>query len=202
MPDKIVYSFNGCQLTNNEYLLDSLTNGGYVEYELKLGSRLGQGAFGTVHEAMLKEADSIGNTRTGLVIKQGYWETQSRQSRLCKEAALFAEVHGGPAYVTFQDARYYLLCKQLPGKTLYHYLKDKSLTRKQKLKLLDNVYATLEVQLHNQGIFHGDLKPNNIMVQLTDNDHSVINFIDFGYSYRINEPATVIYIDAREKSDW
>ncbi len=195
MPN-ITYSYHGRLFASDEHLLDSLLDNNSIEKQLELGKRLGQGSYGEVYEALPKEPDSI--SYPNLVIKMGYAETEALREQLRKEANMFRLVHGGPAYINFHGERYFLLCKRLPGKTLKHYLDDQALPRSEKLRLLKQVFLMLEEQLHRKGIFHGDLKPDNIMVELQDGGSYQINFIDFGWSYLTTEQATGAEIDSNK----
>ena len=75
---------------------------------------------------------------------------------------------------------YYLIFNFL-GKDLYYYIENKMLSHPQIKQICKNIIKELQ-KIHNVGIIHSDLKPENIVL-LSNNK---IQIIDYGNSHIIN----------------
>ncbi|XP_024543707.1 protein-tyrosine kinase 2-beta-like isoform X2 [Selaginella moellendorffii] len=144
--------------------------------ELKLTTHLGQGAYGTVYEAIW-----LGHKFAVKVFPQG-------DTSFAKElAVLEADKHPNVLHIAShsfdaEKQRYSLVMEKM-DMDLANYL----LKKKKSLPLLSIVAVMLQVAtgmawLHSKNIIHRDLKPQNILVGEEDNDLVSIRIADFGVS--------------------
>lgn len=133
--------------------------------QFKLLSPIGRGSFGTVYNAL----DMSTKPPTLRAVKVVRKLTQRANNQL-REIVFHNGVSDHENVVTFyhafQDARYlYIVLDFCPGGDMWgaiaagEYWKNDELCRKVFLKLID----ALE-HCHRKGIYHRDLKPNNILV--------------------------------------
>ncbi|CAD8104281.1 unnamed protein product [Paramecium sonneborni] len=73
----------------------------------------------------------------------------------------------------------YLVMEYCEWKSLEYYVEKKQLTIKQIREIIRNLIISLK-SIHNKGICHRDIKPDNILVKL--GNHIEIKIIDFGVS--------------------
>lgn len=86
------------------------------------------------------------------------------------------------AQLIVERPKIYLITKIAKGKSLDKYLEDNpSLTLSQRLELIALLTREVQRQLHNQDIYHLDLKPENIFY---DEQTKSFTFIDFGSSQK------------------
>ncbi|XP_024542625.1 uncharacterized protein LOC112350522 [Selaginella moellendorffii] len=144
--------------------------------ELKLTTHLGQGAYGTVYEAIW-----LGHKFAVKVFPQG-------DTSFAKElAVLEADKHPNVLHIAGhcfdEEKQRYSLVMEKMEMDLANYL----LKKKNSLPLLSIVAVMLQVAtgmawLHSKNIIHRDLKPQNILVGEEDNDLVSIRIADFGVS--------------------
>ncbi|XP_024542698.1 mixed lineage kinase domain-like protein isoform X1 [Selaginella moellendorffii] len=143
--------------------------------ELKLRTHLGQGAYGTVYEAIW-----LGHKFAVKVFAQG-------DTSFAKElAVLGAHKHPNVLHIAGHsfdgEKRQYSLVMEKMDMDLANYL-----LKKNSLSLLSIVAVMLQVAtgmawLHSKNVIHRDLKPQNILVGEEDNDLVSIRIADFGVS--------------------
>lgn len=168
--------------------------------QLTQGCSLGQGAFGLVSVA---EVNSASYSGPNLIIKvQSYSNRRSHEEELRDEASFFEEVNGGPVHIGFneRESKSYLVCKRMPGITLDKFLESPDTPLVTKLIVIHSVFSQLEQKVHRKGIIHGDLKPNNILVNSAEDGVVQVSFIDFGLSYRKSGYATTFNLEQGRKS--
>lgn len=165
-----------------------------ITCELVTGSRLlGSGSFGKVYSAMAI-ATSVTYVGPALVVKVAKCASLSKLRSVRHEARFFEKVNGGPVAVGFNEEKKcsYFVCKKIRGQTLKQWFRSPHTTLLEVFKLLDAIFLALKEQLHDRGLFHGDLKPENIMVECHGGGCYTISFIDFGTSYTEKEGATYV----------
>lgn len=194
MPTTYRYRFQGHRLKAS-YLTpsSSSTASSLVTCDINFTTepeRLGSGQYGYVYAADVS-CNSVTYDGPELVIKCIAWEKHESKEPHLKEANFFAEVNGGPAEVIFLEGNgnfCYLICKRIPGRQLKHWLEADDVPHPEKLRILYHVYEALEKKLHAKGIIHGDLSLGNILVDFNaEADMYEVNFIDFGWSYRLSD---------------
>ncbi|XP_024543706.1 mixed lineage kinase domain-like protein isoform X1 [Selaginella moellendorffii] len=140
--------------------------------ELKLRTHLGQGAYGTVYEAIW-----LGHKFAVKVFAQG-------DTSFAKElAVLGAHKHPNVLHIAGhsfdgEKQRYSLVMEKMDMDLANYLLKKNSLS----LLSIVAVMATGMAWLHSKNVIHRDLKPQNILVGEEDNDLVSIRIADFGVS--------------------
>ncbi|XP_024543708.1 dual serine/threonine and tyrosine protein kinase-like isoform X3 [Selaginella moellendorffii] len=140
--------------------------------ELKLTTHLGQGAYGTVYEAIW-----LGHKFAVKVFPQG-------DTSFAKElAVLEADKHPNVLHIAShsfdaEKQRYSLVMEKMDMDLANYLLKKNSLS----LLSIVAVMATGMAWLHSKNVIHRDLKPQNILVGEEDNDLVSIRIADFGVS--------------------
>lgn len=182
----ITYFYKGTQIKESALQETAGNEGEALEYRITTPHRpLGSGSYGAVYAATVT-CHYSGHSRyegPDLVIKvQNYFGSEQERLELKQEAAFFERVHGGPVRYACPPggSSSYLIMKRMPGRTLGNIMDDSGISWLVKLKLLDQVFATLHSQVHQKRIVHGDLSSNNIMVDLCDDGSFDVNVIDFG----------------------
>lgn len=79
-----------------------------------------------------------------------------------------------------------MVMKRLPGKNLNELLKTERLKGQQLLDLTLAILKAYKAQVYDRGIIHGDIKLENIVVDITTQPVTV-NFCDYGLSFPINK---------------
>lgn len=69
----------------------------------------------------------------------------------------------------------YIVMEQVEGSNFTEYIAQNSLSRTEKLKLFAQICSAVE-HAHQNGILHGDLKPENVLI---NHQHQTVKLIDF-----------------------
>ena len=147
-----------------------------------IGERLGEGAFGEVFKA----TENQGKGRTFAVKYIKCTENEEVQNALDEISALVTLSHENIVKIFDFGARqqwqmeveFSLLLEYCSNGRLNDYLAQQN-SKSRKLGWMRSITSAV-VYLHNKGIVHQDLKPDNIL--LTEND--VIKVADFGLARR------------------
>ncbi|NJN63301.1 MAG: serine/threonine protein kinase, partial [Coleofasciculaceae cyanobacterium RL_1_1] len=146
-------------------------------------SSLGRGGFG---ETFLAE-DTQMPSRRRCVIKQLRSSTdkpeivQLVRDRFSREAAILESVGDHPQIPTLyaylvRDDRFYLIQEWIEGKTLTQLLNERgSLTEAEVIALLQQLLPVLSY-IHDRGLIHRDIKPDNILIRQRDGLPVLIDF--------------------------
>ena len=154
----------------------------------RLVAPLGDGGMGSVWLAVSRSAPDV---RVAVKFPRGRGVAADEAvGRLEQERRILAALHH-PGVVSLVDAdttagtRPFLVLEALDGRTLDHWLDDRSPSQSRRLDLLERLAAALD-HVHEHGIVHRDLKPANVLV--TDDGWPVL--IDFGAA-RVTDRAGV-----------
>jgi serine/threonine-protein kinase len=145
----------------------------------RLESVLGRGGVGTVYRARdlrLERAVAVKVLGRELLADAGARERFRRESDILarlRHPGLVAGIDSG----TLPDGGAYLVMELVPGEDLRHVLKREGrLDLPAALPILTSVCAAVEAA-HRQGVIHGDLKPENIILP---DDGTCARVLDFG----------------------
>jgi RNA polymerase sigma factor (sigma-70 family) len=158
-----------------------------VKYnQFVLGKLIGSGGFGKVYRAQMQDG---GATVAVKFLRKAFWRNEDARAAFLREIDLASQIdhpsvirylgagespHGGP----------YLLSEWIDGQSL-HAIPKPTIIQFQGWLL--QVCQALEA-VHQAGLVHGDLTPNNILV---DQDNR-ITITDFGFSQAAISEATTI----------
>jgi serine/threonine protein kinase len=139
---------------------------------------IGEGGFGRTYEARHRFLDEKA------CLKQNINVTDTDAELLRREAKLLWNVHHTslPAmrdYFSLNDGSYALVMSFIEGKTLEHSVKKHTAIHPEDVCWMTQRILNALHYLHSMGIVHGDVKPNNIIVQ--PQVHNAV-LVDYGLS--------------------
>ena len=141
--------------------------------------QIGEGGFGRTYEAR-----HLLRPKIKACLKQHINLTTEDIELLGKEADLLAEIHHHSLptfrdYFQAEDNSYILAMSFIEGKTLEHSVKKHKAIDSEAVSWLTQRTLNALYYLHSKGIIHGDVKPNNIIVQ--PQIHNAV-LVDYGLS--------------------
>ncbi|MGE3319217.1 MAG: protein kinase [Candidatus Berkiella sp.] len=157
----------------------------------ELSKVIGNGAFGRV-----KLSETEEKNEEQLVVKiiqsqsENNDELQTEQKQIDNEVLALIKLGEFKAQAVREaennkPKRFYIASKKYNGMNLLELLDNNDLTEQQRLDIAYQCCRQLN-QAHQAGMLHLDVKPENIIVDLTANSINV-NFIDWGTSEHFNE---------------
>ena len=149
--------------------------------DYEIGDELGAGAFAAVRRGR--------NKRTGKKVAiKVLPKTRSNAESVRREVATLQRVSMHTNIASLEafyedDQNFYIVMEFVSGADLLDYVSDKGvLAERQAAKLLSEMGGALAL-LHAQGMCHGDIKPENMMV----GDDGHLKLVDFGLSCEASE---------------
>ncbi|GAN02765.1 conserved hypothetical protein [Mucor ambiguus] len=168
-----------------------------IHYELL--KQIGDGSFGSVHKARKIASNKIVAIK---IMKKKLNGDHIKEYNTLKK--LTAHPNIVKLYETFIDTTkdFYFVMEYMNGGNLYQFIKDRK-------EAFDNIQAS-EVKIilfhilsglhhihHVEGIFHRDMKPENLLISY-DNDTLLVKLADFGLATSIkSKPPYTIYTSTR-----
>jgi serine/threonine protein kinase len=156
---------------------------------------LGGGRYSSVY---LAEA-----VKTGRIYALKVAEGGKEAERHLKQEAEILSGLSHPGIVKFYAAeevngRLALVLEQVPGTSLRYLLDEEKVLRKLSVKQIESLLAEIMkpvLYLHQNGIIHGDLKPENIAVYFPDSTDAQVKLLDLGLSgEKGKEAGTPLYM--------
>lgn len=151
-------------------------NARYEDYDLL--KMLGAGAFGKVYLAKNQKNESLVTIK---VLRRSWMGNENAEALFLNEASILASIDH-PNVISFLEfgplpnGSWFIVMELADGVTFDRALRGQSYSQADFLTWLAQISAGLEV-IHGNGIFHGDLKPGNLILS-----NRKIKLIDFGFS--------------------
>lgn len=149
------------------------------------GRKIGEGSFGSVYQGFYTKP---GEPKKIVVIKVVFESNYSKQ-----EADLMASIPSDPNVCRFLDTwvlqgKRYIAMELIDGISLREWLNalvfdepDEPIDWIKIIRIFLQIFSGI-AHLHRHRIFHGDLKPANIMIVVRDDGTIEIKLVDFGAS--------------------
>lgn len=166
----------------------------YYRYNVIAGEPLGKGAHGQVDS--LPTSLFLSNGHLQIKYKSRTVKTQiprecNRLESIMREARLAMRIphlHAKPLSINDENECTALVMRRAPGVSLQTILENPEryrLSTEQRYLLSINCLHALREQLHTQDVIHGDIKPDNMIVDLNTLQ---VTFIDLGLGDFISNP--------------
>ncbi|MCK4353306.1 tetratricopeptide repeat protein, partial [candidate division WOR-3 bacterium] len=161
-------------------------NKNWIDERYEILEKLGSGGMGEVYKVL----DKV--TQTTLALKISFPNLKEKNYLTFKKEFQTLASLSHPNILktydfgTIEDRRHYFTMEYIDGKDIYELFKSFSISRKPQYQLLYSIiYQICEALrfIHFRGLIHGDVKPNNIMIE---NGSSIAKLMDFGLVEEIN----------------
>ncbi|CAD8121028.1 unnamed protein product [Paramecium sonneborni] len=165
------------------------------EFKMKfqLIKKLGQGAFAEVYSAKNKQSDDYFAVK---MFEKQFFKSYLDQQSLLKEIKVLRTIYHESTVALLElyetQCYVYVVMELLNGGNLSQYLdKNSPLSEKQTAQIVYNLLISLN-HINSFGIFHRDLKPDNIIFREKGNLDSLC-IIDFGLADFYNQEAIYLF---------
>ena len=167
----------------------------YDKEKLSYERLLGKGKFGHVYLANLR----IDNNRKKVAVKicekprhvdfSSSYDSQDFREALQNEIDILKSCNFKSIIKLYDNYnyknKYYLIMEYVEGRDMYSRIQETKINEKEALRYVKQIARAL-IYLHLNYIFHGDLKPENIMLDREDK----IKLIDFGHAKKFKPGQT------------
>ena len=163
--------------------------GDVVEARYVIRERIGQGGMGCV---FLAEQPALERSVAIKFLQPELVDNPDLARRIHQEAVLACRVRDPHCVAVLDqgalpDGTPYLVMEYVPGRPLGRILADEPVPLMRAIDLFGQVLAAIAAT-HRSGIFHGDVKTDNFLVEAIDGaDH--VTLIDFGLAQMIGAPS-------------
>ncbi len=152
----------------------------------ELRSVLGSGGFGRVYLAY----DPVMDREIALKVPIFDQQDKARIQRFFSEAKAAGKLRHPNIVPTFDcgeiDGQYFIASAYIQGSTLSDKIKQSPITNRQAILWVRDLADALHYA-HTQGIIHRDVKPHNVIIDLSDAPH----IMDFGLAKRTSDDSAV-----------
>jgi len=166
-----------------------------------LRNYLGKGSFGSVHQADWEcvlpvdtEADYVyvKCSNQSIVIKSSKEPIEADEQRLLE---LLYQGSG----VNSENDSHHIIMQQAKGNNLQQLISQRicsSISRLERIRLALKMIAITET-LHQQGIIHADIKPQQFIVEIEEDKVQHVSLIDFGFAGRTSSKSRKVKMTLR-----
>jgi len=156
-------------------MLPLIPHGTIIGGRFEVGHLSGRGGVGSVYAA----TDSESGEKVALKVLHS--DLGNNQARFENESRILKQI-SHPAVVRFlasgrSEGQSFIVMEWLEGSTLQERIEKKGLTPAEAVRMVARIASGL-AEIHELGIVHRDIKPNNIV--LVDGDPARAKLIDFG----------------------
>jgi len=145
----------------------------------KVGDELGKGGFGMVYAAVRK-ADKL-----QVAVKEVYKVKiikKTSDGRIPLEVALMQQVAKVPGVIKIIDwfegpESFFIVMEKFHGQDLFDYISEHGPLKESRARLIFNQVLETVLLCHNRGVFHRDIKDENILINPRSRE---LRLIDFG----------------------
>lgn len=153
--------------------------GSVLNERFKLLKRIGHGGMGVVYKARHIHLDTLVAIKVLL-----HAQRKEDQERFVQEARLASKVlHPNTVYISdfgvLPDGRSYLAMELIQGKTLMSEINHGAMDVLRALRITMQIARGLQA-VHDKGIIHRDMKPENVFLLDQDGAHDFVKIVDFG----------------------
>ncbi len=166
----------------------------------QIGAVLGEGGYGTVYlgRRWNGQVEQLGAVKV-ISLDGTDLEHAAQRAFLSREIEIIGRL-SHPFIARFLDSGStrgglpYLVTEYVKGRTLLEFCDQEELTDSERINLFLNVCEAVSY-IHNRGLIHRDLKPNNILVQADDKPRSgIVKIVDFGIA-QTTDPSQAGYFE-------
>ena len=159
--------------------------GTVINERFKVLRRIGKGGMGAVYKARHLALDT--NVAIKVLLHQ---RSHDDQERFIQEAKLASKVrHPNTVYISdfgfLPDGRLYLVMELLAGRILSSEISKGPLELTRALQIAIQITRGLQA-VHDKGIVHRDMKPENVFLLDQDGTHDFVKIVDFGIAKATN----------------
>jgi TolB-like protein/predicted Zn-dependent protease/predicted Ser/Thr protein kinase len=161
-------------------------------------SELGRGGMGVVYRA--RDLRLERTVALKLLAEEYAQRTEQRQLILSEARAAAALNHPGVTTiyeVGEHEGRLFIAMELVAGKSLRELLREGAFEPRRLIRFATQIAEALEA-VHLHGVRHGDIKPENIVVQADDR----IKLLDFGIASRVSQAALTATSAGNTTDDW
>jgi len=146
-------------------------------------TELGRGGMGVVYRARDLQ---LGRTVALKLLSEEYAKHDQQRQMILAEARVAAALNHPGVTTIYEvgehDGRLFIAMELVAGKTMRTLLQDGAFEPRRLIRFAAQIAEALEA-VHSHGVRHGDVKPENIIVQADDR----IKLLDFGIASRVAE---------------
>ena len=165
--------------SNNDELLGDIIGDQYIPLSL-----IGEGGMGKIFKAKAKYTGKIVALK---ILKPEYMEDETLKDRFFREAEVVAALdHPNivKLYSCAPDMRHntiFMAMELLQGRSLFELLRAEVPTLETVLRIFSEIASALG-EAHKHGIFHRDMKPENVFIQKGEDGLEHAKVLDFGFA--------------------
>lgn len=160
-----------------------MISGTMLKERYQIKDTIGFGGFSTTYRALDVQTNEIVAVKECRNIQQKDMEKISREAQILRELSVCPGIVRIRDYIEEFDGAAYIVMDYVEGITLKaHVERHGNLSMKQVLDLMKPVMESL-VQVHEKGLLHRDISPDNLMLQ----PDGTLKLLDFGAARNVSD---------------